>query len=287
MRQLLALNLILLVAFPAGAWFPKGHEILTLAAVSALPGGVPEFFRSHGGLAGHLSWDPDIAKNPAAPQLEDAEFPEHFIDSELLRGNPLPGTRFEFYHLCRRIPVEPKIVGMAPYAIAEWSERLMIAFAEHRKRPNDPAIRTKCVVYAGLLAHYSEDLCQPLHTTVHYDGRTGKDFRSPHSGIHAAVDGLVERLNMPPAELSREVDIRAFSAFLPAILEQLQESHSQVDQVYQIEKGLRSVKDATAAPEVVAFARSRAKASVGFTARLYLTAWERSTSVNLPAWLVR
>ncbi len=287
MRQLLALNLILLVAFPAGAWFPKGHEILTLAAVAALPQSLPEFFRSRAGLAGHLSWDPDIAKNPGAPQLNDAEFPEHFIDSELLRENPLPNTRFEFYQLCRRIPVEPKTVGMAPYAIAEWSERLMIAFAEHRKRPNDPAIRTKCLVYAGLLAHYSEDLCQPLHTTVHYDGRTGRDFRSPHSGIHAAVDGLVERLRMSPAELSRDLDIAAFSAFLPAILEQLQESHSQVDRVYEIEKALRAVKGATAAREAAEFAALRARASVRFTARLYLTAWERSTSLVLPAWLAR
>ena len=287
MRLLLALNLILLVAFPAGAWFPKGHEILTRAAVSALPEAVPDFFRSRADLAGHLSWDPDIAKNPAAPQLDDAEFPEHFIDTELLRGQRLPGTRFEFYQLCRHIPVEPKIVGMVPYAIAEWSERLMIAFAEQRKRPNDPAIRTKCLVYAGLLAHYSEDLCQPLHTTVHYDGRTGKDFRSPHSGIHSAVDGLVERLGMSPAELARGLDIHAFQAFVPAILEQLQESHAQVDRVYEIEKALRAVKDASAAREAVDFASLRAKASVRFTARLYLTAWERSTSVVLPAWLAR
>jgi hypothetical protein len=89
-----------------------------------------------------------------------------------------------------------------PYAIAEWTERLSIAFAEHRKYPANPYIQNKCLVYAGFLAHYAQDLCMPLHTTIHHDGRANPDGSTPKTGIHPRVDSLVEKLDMQPAQLA-------------------------------------------------------------------------------------
>src|SRR5437764_832460 len=54
----------------------------------------------------------------------------------------------------------------------------------------------------GILAHYAGDICMPLHTTVDYDGRVTADGRSPHSGIHAKVDSLIEKLPLRPEDLA-------------------------------------------------------------------------------------
>src|SRR5581483_6890740 len=96
----------------------------------------------------------------------DAEGPEHYLDSELLKDRPLPPTRYRFIALCAELNLDPSKVGLVPYAIAEGTERLAIAFAEHRKWPQNPYIQQKALVYAGRLAHYSCDLCMPLHTTI-------------------------------------------------------------------------------------------------------------------------
>src|SRR5262249_51208303 len=84
----------------AWAWWPAGHGILSKAAVLALPAEVPAFFRAGGAMIAHCSWDPDVEKNRATPQLDDAEGPEHYLDSELLKGRLLPATRYQFVQLC-------------------------------------------------------------------------------------------------------------------------------------------------------------------------------------------
>ena len=38
--------------------------------------------------------------------------------------------------------------------------------------------------------------------TIHYDGRTNVDGRSPHVGIHKKVDALVVKLDFEPQELA-------------------------------------------------------------------------------------
>ena len=66
-------------------------------------------------------------------------------------------------------------------------------FLAHRKWPYEPHIRDKCLVYAVNPAHYATDLCQPPHTTIHYDGRAQEDGSSPHTGIRQRVDGLLRK----------------------------------------------------------------------------------------------
>src|SRR6185369_16893743 len=87
---------VLIGAGPAWAWWPAGHSILSKAAVKALPGEVPQFFRAGGGMIGHCAQDPDVAKNREAPNLNDEESPEHYLDFELLQGSALPPTRYAF-----------------------------------------------------------------------------------------------------------------------------------------------------------------------------------------------
>lgn len=276
--------LALASALPASAWWGDGHGILTRAAVLALPQQMPAFFRAGAETAAHMSCDPDLAKNPAAPHLAHAEAPEHRFDPELLQGHDLPDERYAFLALCQRLGVAPEVVGLAPYAIAEHTERLAVAFAEHRRWPENAMIQSKCLVYAGILAHYAEDLAQPLHATVHHDGRTSADGSSPHMGIHEKVDAIVERLRLDPADLARQVRVAPIAPgeLFAAIRAQVVESAGRVDRVYELAGDLDPVTDAGRA-----FAQERALRAVSFTASLYLTAWRMSEQVRLPGWLQR
>jgi hypothetical protein len=272
----------------AHAWWPDGHSTLSKAAVQALPKEMPAFFRSGTGMIAHATQDPDVSKNRDAPFVSDREAPEHYIDLELLQGRALPPTRHEFLKLCAELKLEPKNVGYLPYAIAEWTERLSIAFAEHRKYPANPYIKNKCLVYAGFLAHYAQDLCMPLHTTIHHDGRAKPDGSSPKTGIHARVDSLVEKLRMQPARLAANQRVVATPALWPVILQELDRSRSRIDLTYRLQAQFPPETGAwKATPEVKAFADERARAATQFTASLFLTAWRNSTKIKLPTWLNR
>jgi len=265
---------------PVWGWWGNGHGILTRAAVRALPQEVPTFFRRGGETAASVAYDADLFKNRAAPHLRDAEHSEHYFDVELLEGREIPDRRYGFVGLCSKAGLKPEKVGLLPYAVAEWTERLAIAFAEHRRWPDNVPIQQKCLVYAGFIAHYGQDLCQPLHVTVDFDGRRKPDGTVVGKGIHEKVDALVEKIGFAPQDLAREQEVAAFPELMPAILAQLEDSHSLVDRVYELEADMGNTGLAT----VRAFAEERARRATHFTAALYLTAWEMSAEVELPGW---
>ncbi len=290
-RLIFLLPSLLAPCLPAHAWWPQGHSIISEAAVRALPADVPSFFRHGSPTVAHCAQDPDVDKNPGAPAVTDREAPEHFIDYELLRGQPLPLLRSDYLEMCAGLKLKPGLAGYLPYAIAEWTERLSIAFAEHRRWPLNPYIQSKCLVYAGILSHYSGDLCMPLHVTVDYDGRVRPDGSSPHNGIHARVDSLVERLDLKPAELAADqkvVPLRSSGSLMPEILLELAVSRSFIARTYELEPLLpRDEPDWKPSPDVKDFAVGRAREAARFTAAVLLTAWRRSAFIRLPKWLRR
>ena len=268
---------------PAGAWWGGGHEAMTRASLRALPAQLPAFFRAGEDLAAHVAYDPDLLKNRAVPQLGRAEEPEHYWDVELLRGATPPDTRYAFLDLCVRLKQKPSRVGLLPYAVAEWTQRLAVAFAEHRAWPQDSHIQAKCLVYAGFLAHYAQDLCQPLHVTQDYDGRKGADGKVQGEGIHEWMDRLIERLDLDAGRLAAVPRPLAADGLMPAIWDEIETSRARLDAVYDLGPQLRG----GTGKAVEAMALERARAGVRFTASLYQCAWETSASVNLPDWLKR
>jgi len=285
------------------AWHGMGHHLATRLAVAALGDELPDFFRQGAAAVAHASLDPDAFTRPIAEDnLHDQERPQQYIDLELLSGRPLPPKRSEFFALCARLRLNPSKVGMAPYSVTEWTQRLTVAFAEHRRWPDNPYIRQKALVYAGLLAHYAQDICQPLHTTVHYDGRAGAGGASPRTGIHQKVDALIGKLDLgaagPPstapakspgerAAASRLKPV-AFEDLFAAVCDRLHRSHALVEEVYKLEAELpdpRAALDPKSA--AAAFARERLQACAEFTACLYLTAWRNSARTRLPDWHIR
>ena len=276
------------LAASAVAWWAPGHRSATRTAMAALGDQVPTFFSDGAAAIVHGVTDPDMLREAAGPELGSTEGPEHYFDIELLDGAGVPPTRRRFLRFCREKKLEPAKVGMLPYAIAEWSQRLAVAFAEHRKWPDNPHVRAKCLVYAGILAHYAQDLCQPLHTTVHFDGRTRPDGSSPRSGIHMRMDDLLGRMKLDTTEAAKDVKPCALDDVLPAVLKEIRRSNAMVDRVYELENQLPT-KDQSWAPTqpVRDLANERLRASAQMTADLFLTAWRQSAETKLPGWLDR
>lgn len=283
----LLLLFVSLSSSPAYAWWGGGHAVLTRAAVQAAGDDIPAFMGQGIVTIAHVSLDPDVSKNKGAPHARDAEYAEHFLDVELLRGQPLPRTRSSFGALCRRLNTPPEKVGFLPYAISEWTERLAVAFAEHRAWPDNEAVRMKSLVYAGFLAHYAQDLCQPLHVTIHYDGRADEDLQSPRSGIHERVDALVERLDLREGDLARDAAPVRIDTLMPALFDELARSHALVDTIYALEGLLQSAATEKPDPRVAAFTMEQSRRAVGLTAALYRYAWERSARIRIGSWLDR
>ena len=282
-KTIFAVAVVCVVSVPVQAWWGDGHGILTEGAMLALPEEMPVFFREGGAVASNVVFDPDLFKNRGVATLDHAEHGEHYFDLEYLEGRAIPAKRFDFIALCHELDLDPKRVGLAPYSISEWTERLTVAFAEHRKWPENETVQQKCLVYAGFIAHYAEDICQPLHATVHFDGMAQDDGNKVGRGIHEKVDSAVERLGFTSQGLADKQQPVAFDSLLGSVVAQIEESNGMVDEVYAL---LGKWEDGNN-PQVRALAEARARKAVEFTASLYLTAWRNSQLIRLPGWLKR
>lgn len=274
---------VCLLSVPAEGWWGDGHGILTEGAVLALPEEVPVFFREGGSIAANVVFDPDLFKNRGVATLDHAEHGEHYFDLEYLQGKAIPAKRYDFIALCQELELDPERVGLAPYAITEWTERLAVAFAEHRKWPDNEAVQQKCLVYAGFIAHYAEDICQPLHATVHFNGKKQADGTVVGKGIHEQVDSSVERLGFMASDLAAGQEVVAFDSLMGSVVAQIEESNGLVDGVYALMGKWEDESNA----QVQRLAKDRARRAVRFTASLYLTAWRKSEGIRLPGWLER
>ena len=261
-----------------------------------LPADVPAFFRQGGAAAAHHAVDPDVVRDQALPELRSGEGPEHYFDIELLDGRDLPANRYDLIDWCAAANVKPQSIGMLPYAIIEQTQRLTMALAEHRAWPGNPHIRAKCLVIAGHLSHYVADSTQPLHVTIHFDGRAGEDGKVPHTGIHQRVDMLVDRLKSDGIDLDAlgpqgepKSPITPAAELMPAVWQHLLDSHAKVDRVYELEPHLPPLDGGAWEPsaDVRSFAWDTMHAAKFLTARLYLTAWRDSVTLKVPHWLVR
>lgn len=283
------LAVVLAVAAAARAWHGKGHHVATTLAVEAARPAIPTFFVAGAARVAHGSLDPDNFTRPIAPKpLHSSESPEHYVDLELLKGAEFPPTRYEFLALCYRKELNPRKVGLLPYAVVEWTQRLTVALAEHRAYPDNPHIRSKCLTFAGMLSHYAQDLCQPLHTTIHYDGRAKEDNSSPRTGIHVKVDALLGKLECDRRAVLAGPKVQPFEKLMPAVLAEIRRTHALVDRVYGLADEIPAL-DARLAKgsPVERFTAERLRAAARFSAALYLTAWRDSAKIELPEWYKR
>ncbi|MFP4053536.1 MAG: hypothetical protein ACLFV7_06715 [Phycisphaerae bacterium] len=275
----------------AGAWHAPGHELASKVAVAALPDSVPAFLREGAAAVANYSSEPDLFTKPFCREASHvAAAPDHYLDWERVAKldlQKLPPTRYEFLKAIYNAGFEPKDVGLLPYSVVEWTDRLAAALAEYRKWPKDKDIRAKCLLYAGMVAHYAQDLHMPLHTTVHYDGRLDKDGNSPRSGIHLKLDATLGKLKVDPKEVARAIKVEPLDPdkMLEGVMADFRSSHGKVERVYELADAIPTYKEKLEPDSQAArFARGQLDAAARLTARLILTAWERSEEIKLPEW---
>lgn len=262
----------------APAWWVKGHESITEAAASGLPESMPAFFRAAGKQLAHFSGDPDRWKNPATKHLKAAEAPDHYIDLEDLEGKDLPENRYLAATMIARMKHRPERTGMLPYAIMEGYDRLSCAFYDLRADPENQAIRMKCLVYAGLLAHYTADSAMPLHTTKDYDGRK-IDGKLVQRGIHAKIDAFPEKNKLAPEEICRGLQARQIDDMWAHIVKTIHESHTQVGRCYELDDLGEFDKPTERSRE---FIMQRCRIGAQLTMDVWYSAWLRSEKLPPP-----
>lgn len=296
-RSLSALIVVVLAGLSCStivlAWSFQEHREITAAAVellasSGLSSAVPDrdaMVRS--------SVQPDLMRPRQMPMLRELEAPRHFIDLELLQGAPLPESASEYVKLIARLGEQRggsfgtdwrlETVGGLPYALVESTQRLAALFAQLREQPDDKVLGIIAMHQAGIMAHYSQDLCQPLHTTVHHDGQARDDGSSPRSGVHRQVDSLLRAVSVAPIKGRSQ----AYEDLFGAILEELAASHARVDSVYELIADLDALQDGKPmSPALEEFGRQRFERAVRFTANLFHTAWMLSETIELPDWAI-
>lgn len=285
----IALFCALALTASSRAWFGMGHMRSAARTLAAVEGQMPAFFIEGRDMICHFSTEPDLFTVYAGPKdLYKGEIGNHYFHVEMVNLAELPDNREDFLLWAGQKGLKIREVGTAPYAVIETAGKLSLAFAEYRQWPENPAVRFKCLYYAGVLAHYAQDVCMPLHTTKHYDGRQDDPNTPPKKGIHRKIDALFSQVNddaladLDLAELKPVTDLHA------AVIDALRASHAHVDTAYALQDLLPENSDIPADdihPRVNNFTRERFTHSVCFTARLFLYAWHASEKIKLPRWI--
>jgi len=271
------------LASMAKGWWVNGHATLTEAAASALPDDMPEFFRNGGKALAHFVGDPDRWKNPTSKFLRASSSADHFLDLEDVEGKDLPSDRYKAIELLNSIKKRPENVGMLPYAILENYERLACAFYDFRKLDkNTPeiekdAIKWKCLLHAGVMAHFTTDLCMPLHTTVNYDGKK-IDGKIKQKGIHARIDSFPEKFEFKVADLAKGLKANKLDPDMVwnKVIESIRDSHRHVETCYEFDKQNAFVQPNE---ESKKFITERCRMGVQLTMDIWYSAWLKSATM--------
>jgi hypothetical protein len=280
MRKVVVISSLSFIFLVGGlhAWWGKGHGAIAEAAAAGLPDTMPAFFRAGGKHFAHLAGEPDRWKNRQATFLNAAEACNHYLDTEYLEGNKLPGDRYQAIQLMTKLHQKPDFVGMLPYAIMEEYDRLAVAFRDLRAEPDNETVRMKCLIYAGILSHYTGDCMMPLHTTKDYDGKKKDMGGFLQKGIHAKIDGFPEKNGFTSEQIGRGLHAEPIADVWAYVQKRIEESHTFVEKSYELDAAGAFDK---ATPESTEFILARCRAGAQFTMDLWLNAWLKSA--NMPA----
>ncbi len=255
------------------AWWAGGHKLCTLAAASKLPEDVPKFFRDAGKELAEVCVDPDNWKNVTTSHLRSTEQPEHFIDLEYLGDAPIPAQRYDLLKFYFSKDIDPTKAGTLPYAMIEGYERLLLAFRDYRNDPESEITKKRIIVYAGWMAHYSEDCAMPLHTTKDYDGRNLAGGAVEQKGIHGRIDAYPEKNGITAEKIADGLAAKDVINAWPLIVDAIKTSHTHVDECYKLDANGAFDRDPEAGRELMV---ERTRAGAKLTLDLWYSAWTNS-----------
>jgi len=326
-RRLFVPVLLAACAGSALAWDHVGHRTVNELALAALPADFPAFVREPAAAerVAFLANVPDRWRN-VDPWLKQPgpSWTDHFLDLEELPAAGLdPKTvssfRYNFIvayaagraaHPGNFPVIDPaknrdhtrEWPGFAPWAIAEWTQKLRSAFAylkafeEMGGTPEEIVNAREDIIYTmGVLGHYVGDSAQPLHTTDKFNGWTGPNPNgfTTWPGFHSWIDGgLIAKAGITAASLkSRMTPADALPATTPAdgrdpifvaAMDYLLANHQFLEPLYQLEKDgklgnpdpKKPGDNPPVSPEGKAFVEDRLVTGGQMLAKLWVTAWK-------------
>lgn len=241
------------------SWGARGHSLIQEVAVDTLPQAkLPEFFSKGKERIVGLASQPDRWKPSQLGYLKSASSLDHYFAYEQLKDIlEFPADRYDFLSKVQEeklgVPgAAPKYVGFLPYRVAELYQNLTLDFALWRKEgehlpKDDPkrlALEENALTSAGLLGHYVEDACQPLHATVHHDGWNSKaaggnpnNYREER-GLHRQLETALVNANVKDEEIKKEVAAAKHWKGDPLQwgVGLIADSNAYVDKVYKLEQ---------------------------------------------------
>lgn len=276
---------------PAWPWGIEGHSAINQVAAEKLPLDVPAFLRNAADQLAYIAPEPDRWRQPSELALKRFQEPDHFINLEAVQGMELPPDRYSFYRALavRRQETPghpedllPEHVGMQPYITIEVYERLVVAFREYRRalqEHRNPAYpEADAVFYAGWLGHYVGDGANPLHTSIHYDGWVGANPKgyTTSKTVHWKMEGIFVAANLNRLQFADLVSSQPQQLARPFqdYLQYLRESHSHVEEVYELEKA--GGFDGEGTPASREFLRQRLAAGATMLRNMWYSAWLQS-----------
>ena len=159
----------LTLSAPAHAWWDTVHSFITLNTLQQLPEPLHSFIvRTFPTVQSHATNEP-----PG----------RHYINIDYyseFQASQMPRDLNVLYAKYGKTTVDT--LGISPWNIADYRKTLTAQMLAAKT----PAAFNQLAQTAGDMAHYIEDINQPLHTTLNYDGQyTG------NSGIHARYEGMM------------------------------------------------------------------------------------------------
>jgi len=211
--------LLILISIPHVDAFSFGfaaHRKINRMAVFTLPAEMVGFFKHHIEYITERSVDPDKRAHAVVGEAQ-----RHYIDIDHYGSNPfaiMPRSWADAVEAFTEDTLQKH--GILPWHVDVMMHRLTRAFQEENV--------DRILYNATHLGHYISDLCTPLHTTKHYNGRTPEQ-----RGIHALWESRLVELY---ADTYNYFVGRA--EYIPTprdrAWELIEESHMKVDSIFMV-----------------------------------------------------
>jgi hypothetical protein len=269
-------------------WGEHGHLISGRAAAVDLPRDMPTFLRNASAQLSYLNPEPDRWRDDRFRAMNEAFRYDHYVDMENLTPAAV-GAEDRYRYLAALFGTDlsnpVRDGGFLHLRILELYQRMVVGLRDWRNAPGPRErawIEARVINDAGILGHYVTDGAQPHHTTIHFNGWSGRvpnaegyttsqdihrQFESLFPRAHVTFEDVLPRVQSRPRRVQ---DVRA------EIWEFLTESNLQVETLYRLERDAGFDPDEPADPAAKAFVVDRLVAGVEMLRTLWWSAWLES-----------
>ena len=191
-------------------WWNSAHAHITTSAITHLPPPLVGFFETHAATVAYHSGVEPPGSHWFHRDAYPESFPHDYEDLVALYGEPYVQDN-----------------GLAPWYVENYAAHvttLMIGAETSTDWAN-------LLPYAGALAHYIEDLHNPLHATSNYDGQ-----ETGNHGIHRRYEGIMVSQHLAELAITPCPDCCAYydpndAPLLDAIFASIDVTYEYVDNI--------------------------------------------------------